>query len=60
MHLTEGFSAAFAKPLPSVQPVDILWGIAAGVFLWLAVAIRRQDQKKYRHGVEYGSARWSA
>ena len=58
LHLTEGFSAAFANPLPSVQPVDILWGIAAGVFLWLAVRIRRQNQKKYRHGVEYGSARW--
>ena len=60
LHLTEGFSAAFANPLPSVQSVDILWGIAAGVFLWLAVAIRRQNQKKYRHGVEYGSARWGA
>ena len=58
LHLTEGFSAAFANPLPSVRPVDILWGIAAGVFLWLTVAIRRQNQKKYRHGVEYGSARW--
>lgn len=58
LHLTEGFSAAFANPLPSIQPVDILWGIASGVFLWLAVAIRRQNQKKYRHGVEYGSARW--
>ena len=56
--MTEGFSAAFANPLPSIQPVDILWGIAAGVFLWLAVRIRRQNQKKYRHGVEYGSARW--
>lgn len=58
LHLTEGFSAAFTNPLPSIQPVDILWGIASGVFLWLAVAIRRQNQKKYRHGVEYGSARW--
>lgn len=60
LHLTEGFSAAFTNPLPSIQPVDILWGIASGMFLWLAVAIRRQNQKKYRHGVEYGSARWSA
>lgn len=58
LHLTEGFSAAFTNPLPSIQPVDILWGIASGVFLWLAVAIQRQNQKKYRHGVEYGSARW--
>ena len=58
LHLAEGFSAAFANPLPSIQPVDILWGIASGVFLWLAVRIRRQDQKKYRHGMEYGSARW--
>ena len=58
LHLTEGFSAAFANPLPSIQSADILWGIASGVFLWLAVAIRRQNRKKYRHGVEYGSARW--
>ena len=56
--MTEGFSAAFANPLPSIQLMDILWGIASGVFLWLAVAIRRQNRKKYRHGVEYGSARW--
>ena len=60
LHLMEGFSAAFANPLPSIQPMDIFWGAATGAFLWLTAAIRRQNQKKYRHGVEYGSARWGA
>ena len=58
LHLTEGFSTAFANPLPSIQPNDLLWGIATGAFLWLVLTVRRQNQKKYRRGVEYGSARW--
>ncbi len=52
------FGAAFQNPLPSFAPVDLLVGAAtAGLFL-LIVTQKRKNAKKYRHGVEYGSARW--
>ena len=50
--------AAFSQPLPSLNPTDLLIGIAGALFLWLAVYTRSQNVRKYRHGVEYGSARW--
>lgn len=52
--------AAFANPLPSLHPLDILVGICCGAGLRLAVYLKSKNAKKYRHGMEYGSARWDA
>ena len=49
---------AFANPLPSLHPLDILVGVCCGAGLRLAVYLRGKNAKKYRHGMEYGSARW--
>ena len=51
---------AFANPLPSLHPLDILVGLCCGAGLRLAVYLRGKNAKKYRHGMEYGSARWGA
>ena len=59
--LTGGFAnfgAAFANPLPSFHPVDLLIGVAGGALLKLAVYIKGKNRKKFRQGEEYGSARW--
>ena len=58
MVLGGGFGAAFSNPLPSLHPVDLLIGIAVGAILRLAVYMKGKNAKKYRHNVEYGSARW--
>ena len=52
------FPMAFANPLPSLHPLDLLVGLCCGAGLRLAVYLRGKNAKKYRHGVEYGSARW--
>ena len=52
------FPMAFANPLPSLHPLDLLVGLCCGVGLRLAVYLRGKNAKKYRHGMEYGSARW--
>ena len=49
---------AFANPLPSLHPLDLLAGLCCGAGLRLAVYLRGKSAKKYRHGMEYGSARW--
>ena len=49
---------AFANPLPSLHPLDLLIGISCGAGLRLAVYLRSKNAKKYRNGMEYGSARW--
>ena len=49
---------AFANPLPSLHPLDFLVGVCCGAGLRLAVYLRGKNAKKYRHGMEYGSARW--
>ena len=49
---------AFANPLPSLPPLDLLVGFFCGAGLRLAVYLRSKIAKKYRHGMEYGSARW--
>ena len=49
---------AFANPLPSLHPLDFLVGLCCGAGLRLAVYLRGKKAKKYRHGMEYGSARW--
>ena len=51
---------AFANPLPSLHPLDILVGLCCGAGLRLAVYLRGKNAKKYRHGMEYGSARWGS
>lgn len=56
--LDECFGTAFANPLPSIQPFDLLIGIAVGAGLRLAVYLKGKNAKKYRHNEEYGSARW--
>ena len=50
--------AAWNNPLPSFHPYDLLIGIICGAALRLAVFLRGQNAKKYRHNEEYGSARW--
>ena len=58
LSLGEGFSMAFANPLPSLAPMDLLIGIFGAVFIRLIVYVKGKNAKKYRKGVEYGSARW--
>lgn len=50
--------SAFANPLPSLHPLDLIIGFSCGAGLRLAVYLRSKNAKKYRHGMEYGSARW--
>ena len=52
------FPVAFVNPLPSLHPLDLLIGFSCGAGLRLAVYLRSKNAKKYRHGMEYGSARW--
>ena len=54
----DSLGAAFANPLPSLYPTDLLLGLCCGAALRLAVWLKGRNAKKYRHGVEYGSARW--
>ena len=58
LHLGEGLTAAFASAAPSFHPADLLIGIAGAVIIRLAVYMKGKDAKKYRKGIEYGSARW--
>ena len=52
------FSEAFKNPLPSFDPRDLLVGLMIGGALRLAVYIRSKNAKKFRHNMEFGSARW--
>ena len=58
LSLGEGFSMAFANPLPSFAPMDLLIGIVGAVLIRLMVYFKGKNAKKYRKGIEYGSARW--
>ena len=58
MSLMDTIPAAFSNPLPSLHPLDLLVGLCCGAGLRLAVYLRGKNAKKYRHGMEYGSARW--
>ena len=49
---------AFSNPLPSIHPADLLFGIICGAALRFAVWMKGRNAKKYRHGMEYGTARW--
>ena len=50
--------AAFSNPMPSLHPLDLLIGVCCGAGLRLAAYLKGKNAKKYRHGMEYGSARW--
>ena len=50
--------AAFSNPMPSLHPMDLLIGVCCGAGLRFAVYLKGKNAKKYRHGMEYGSARW--
>lgn len=58
LHIGNGFTAAFSSLAPSFAPVDMLVGIAGAVILRLIVYVKGKNAKKYRKGIEYGSARW--
>lgn len=58
LSIQDGFSMAFTSPAPSLEPADLLIGIAGALILRLAVYMKGKNAKKYRHGMEYGSARW--
>ena len=49
---------AFQNVLPGFYAIDLLWGIVNGGLFWAVVKMKKQNEKKYRHGEEYGSARW--
>lgn len=58
LHIGQGFSVAFASAAPSFHPADLLIGFAAAVIIRLVVYSKQKNAKKYRKGMEYGTARW--
>ena len=58
LHLADGFSLAFESAAPSFHLFDLVVGVAGAVALRLMVYCKSKNAKKYRRGVEYGSARW--
>ena len=58
MNINGGFAAAFAVPLPSFHPQDMLVGIVGAAIIMLMLQMKKANAKKYRKGMEYGSARW--
>ena len=58
LHIGQGFSAAFASAAPSFHPTDLLIGFATAVIIRLVVYYKQKNAKKYRKGMEYGTARW--
>ena len=60
LSIGNGFTSAFASPLQSFSPVDMLIGIAGAILIRLIVYTKGKNAKKYRKGVEYGSARCGA
>ena len=60
LSIGDGFTAVLSSPWLSFYPTDLLIGIVGAVVLRMAVYLKGKNAKKYRHGIEYGSARWSA
>ena len=58
LHIGQGFTAAFENALPSFHPLDLLIGVAGAVVIRLVIYVKGKNAKKYRKGMEYGSARW--
>ena len=60
LHIGQGFQTAFASSAPSFHALDICVGILGAVLVRLTVYVKGKNAKKYRKGIEYGSARWGA
>ena len=60
LHLGDGFTAAFSSIAPSFHPIDLLVGVAGAVIVRLIIYFKGKNAKKYRKGMEYGSARWGS
>lgn len=58
INIMDGFATAFRSPLPSFEPLDLFIGLVCGCLVKLAVWEKGRNAKKYRHNMEYGSARW--
>jgi type IV secretion system protein VirD4 len=58
LNLKAGFASAFANPLPNLNPQDLIVGVAGAALIFLALQVKKQNAKKWRKGIEYGSARW--
>ena len=58
LNIGQGFSAAFANAAPSFNPMDLLIGVAGAVIIRLVIYSKQKNAKKYRKGMEYGTARW--
>ena len=58
LHIGQGFQTAFASSAPSFHALDICIGILGAILVRLAVYVKGKNAKKYRKGIEYGSARW--
>ena len=58
LSIGDGFTAVFSSPWLSFHPTDLLISITGAVVLRMAVYLKGKNAKKYRHGIEYGSARW--
>ena len=58
LHLSQGFTEAFSSAAPSLHLLDLLAGIAGAIIVRLAVYAKGKNARKYRKGIEYGSARW--
>lgn len=58
LQIAQGFSAAFENALPSVHPLDLAVGVIGAVIVRLIIYVKGKNAKKYRKGMEYGSARW--
>ena len=58
LRIAQGFTEAFVSLWLSLHPLDLLLGVAGAALVRLAVYLKAKNAKKYRRGVEYGSARW--
>ena len=58
LSIVDGFTAAFSSLAPSFHPVDLLIGVVGAVIIRLVIYLKGKNAKKYRKGIEYGSARW--
>ena len=58
LHLGDGFTTAFSSIAPSFHPIDLIVGVAGAVIVRLIIYFEGKNAKKYRKGMEYGSARW--
>lgn len=60
LNFSDSFSKVFQSPLPSFNIKDLMFGISIAVILRFVIYVKSKNSKKYRKGIEYGSAQWSA